>query len=490
MFSRRGFLGAGGAIAAGTALGCEGVPDALRRWTEAGADAAFAPPDGRDVDAATHALNRITFGVRPGDHARIRALGATQRDSAEQFITQQLDYARVEDGRAQSAVARYDFLNASPGELYEYKAELLRGALASSALLRAVYSERQLYEVMVHFWTDHFNIDISKGDCRWLKAADDRSVIRPHTLGGFAELMRASATSPAMLWYLDGRVNRRTLPADKPNENYARELLELHTLGVDGGYTQHDVMEVARALTGWTVRSKGESRFRIGAVEFHPELHDDGPKRILGHDLPAGAGAADLDAVVDIVVRHPATARFIATKLCRRFIADDPPAAAVAAVADTFAGTKQSVRHALRTLFGREEFWSARGTKLKRPFHFVVSALRATDAHTDGGAALQDYLLRMGHAPFEYPTPDGYPDDATPWLGTLLWRWGFASAFAANEIAGTRIDRARLVERCGGHDNLMAHCLGRRPKPNEMTAYHESGAGLALMLASPAFQRY
>jgi uncharacterized protein (DUF1800 family) len=141
-------------------------------------------------------------------------------------------------------------------------------------------------------------------------------------------------------------------------------------------------------------------------------------------------------------------------------------------------------------LFDRAEFREARGSKLKRPFHFVVSALRTTDAQTDAGAALRDYLVRMGHAPFEYPTPDGYPDEATPWLGTLLWRWGFAAALTANEIAGTRVDHATLVERSGSHESLMAHCLGRRPVPNEVTAYHESGAGLALMLASPAFQRY
>jgi uncharacterized protein (DUF1800 family) len=162
----------------------------------------------------------------------------------------------------------------------------------------------------------------------------------------------------------------------------------------------------------------------------------------------------------------------------------------VAAVADTFSGTHGSVRHTLRTLFDRAEFWSARGTKLKRPFHFVASALRATDARSDGGAALQNYLLRMGQAPFEYPTPDGYPDEETPWLGTLLWRWGFAAALTANEIDGTRIDEAQLVQRSGGHEALMAHCLGRRPTPNEIAAHNESRSGLALILASPAFQRY
>ncbi|MGH7710999.1 MAG: DUF1800 domain-containing protein, partial [Gemmatimonadaceae bacterium] len=449
MVSRRQFLGAGTALAAGTALGCERVPEALERLM--GTDDAFVPPDGRDVDLATHTLNRLTFGRRPHDYTRLTALGPTSQEAVQRFIAKQLDHERLSDDRVTYLLARYDFLSESAGELYEYKPELLRTALGATALLRAVYSERQLYEVMVHFWTDHFNIDISKGDCRWLKAADDRSVVRAHALGNFRDLVRASATSAAMLWYLDGRVNRRASEAERPNENYARELLELHTLGVNGGYTQRDVMEVARALTGWTVRSKGASGFRIGAVEFNRELHDDWPKTVLGHDIPAGRGAADLDAVIDIVVRHPSTSRFIATKLCRRFIADDPPAAAVAAVADTFAGTLGSVKHTLRTLFDRDEFWKARGAKLKRPFHFVASALRATDARTDGGAPLQDYLLRMGHAPFEYPTPDGYPDEAAPWLGTLLWRWGFASALAANEIASTRIDARELVRRSAGH---------------------------------------
>ncbi|MGQ0642146.1 MAG: DUF1800 domain-containing protein [Gemmatimonadaceae bacterium] len=488
MLSRRGFLGTGTAIAAGTALGCDSVPEALQRL--AGSGDAFVSPDADDIDDVRHALNRLTFGARPQDYARLAALGPTPAEALQRFITEQLDYAQIDDGKLAYALSRYDYLDDSAGELYEYKPELLRAALASATLLRAVYSERQLYEVMVHFWTDHFNIDISKGDCRWLKAADDRIVIRTNALGTFRALVRASATSAAMLWYLDGRVNRRANAEEKPNENYARELLELHTLGVDGGYTQRDVMEVARALTGWTVRSTGESRFRIGSVEFHAELHDDGPKTILGHEIAAGRGADDLDAVVDIVVRHPSTARFVATKLCRRFIADDPPVAAVNSVADTFAGMNGSVMHTLRTLFGRDEFRAARGSKLKRPFHFVTSALRATDARSDAGAALQDFLLRMGHVPFEYPTPDGYPDEATPWLGTLLWRWSFAAALSANEIAGTSVDSATLVARSGSHEKLMAHCLGRSPSPNEIATYNESGAGLALLLASPAFQRY
>src|SRR3989442_372228 len=177
--------------------------------------------------------------------------------------------------------------------------------MTRATILRAVWSERQLYEVMVHFWTDHFNIDCSKADCRWLKAADDRDVIRRHALGRFPDLLRASALSPAMLWYLDGRANRKQQDNDKPNENYARELLELHTLGIHGGYTQRDVMEVARCLSGWSVRSV--KQLRKGSVEFHPGLHDDGAKLVLGRAIPAGLGQQDLDRVLEIVALHPAT---------------------------------------------------------------------------------------------------------------------------------------------------------------------------------------
>jgi uncharacterized protein (DUF1800 family) len=293
-----------------------------------------------------------------------------------------------------------------------------------------------------------------------------------------------------MLWYLDGRVNRRATPDERPNENYARELLELHTLGVHGGYTQRDVMEVARCLTGWTVRSA--QAFRKGEVEFHPELHDDGAKEVLGTRIPAGYGRHDLDVVLQIVALHPATARHVAVKLCRHFIDDVPPDAAVRAVADTFLASGGDIRMTLRTLFGRPEFWSARGTKLKRPFEYIVSALRATGATTDAGASLTAYLTRMGHAPYQYPTPEGYADEASPWLGTLLWRWSFAVALAAGRIDGTRVDVARLRRASGGDRGLMAHVLGRAPTDRESRAFVEVGGdvnGLALLLAAPAFQR-
>jgi uncharacterized protein (DUF1800 family) len=283
-------------------------------------------------------------------------------------------------------------------------------------------------------------------------------------------------------------VNRRSKSEEKPNENYARELLELHTLGVHGGYTQQDVIEVARCLTGWTVRDR--KKFFKGRVEFQGWQHDDGPKRVLGEAIPAGLGPRDLDRVLDIVARHPGTARHLAWKLCRRFIADAPPESAVAVTAAAFAASGGDIPATLRALFATPEFAApaARGGKFKRPFHFVVSALRATNAETDVSRPMIDYLVRLGHAPFRYATPDGYPEEATHWQNTLLWRWNFSTALAANRIQGTRIGPEELRQRLGGDEALMATVLGRRPTAAERAAYHDSGSGLALLIASPAFQ--
>lgn len=474
--SRKQFL-ATGALALG---GCDRVSDVLKGGFQLEAEqGSFVPPQSAQVDLVSHLLNRLTFGPRGGDHARVSAM------SPERFIEEQLAPEQIDDSTLAYAIRRIDCLAEPVGELFEFKDKYLLQEMTRATLLRAVWSKRQLYEVMVHFWTDHFNIDSSKGDCRWLKAADDRDVIRVHALGRFPDMLRASALSPAMLWYLDGRVNRKQQGDDKPNENYARELMELHTLGLHGGYTQRDVMEVARCLTGWNVRSV--KQFKKGKVEFHRNLHDDGPKTVLGHVIPAGLGEADIDRLLAILTNHPSTANYIATKLCRRFIADEPPAPAVKTVAATFRQTNGDIRATLRTLFNTEDFRNMRRTKYKRPFEFVASALRATHAETDAGPRLTDYLLRLGHSPFQYPTPDGYPDHAAPWLGTLLWRWKFAVALSGNSIKGTRT--SVTPQSYGGHEGLMSHFLGRRPEPAEVAAYHQSGNGPALLLASPDFQR-
>ena len=489
MISRRRFLQVGGALAATGTVACDDVPPAVAAWLQSPEPPA-PPPDSATVDLVSHAISRLSFGAGPRDYARVRRLHPQLHLAVEHYITQQLATETIDDRDADRRLARFDELRASLGELYEYKEAVLLADLTSATLLRARYSERQLHAVMTDFWTDHFNIDASKGDCRWLKAADDRDVIRQHALGSFPALLRASALSPAMLWYLDGRMNRRAIPGERPNENYARELLELHTLGVHGGYTQGDVMEVARALSGWGVRSRHEVVFGLGTVEFHPDLHDDGEKRILGHVVPAGLGARDIDAVMELTSLHSSTAMHVAAKLCRRFIDDEPPTAAIRRVADTFTATKGSIRSTLQTLFQTPEFLGARRTKLKRPFHFVASALRATDATTDGGPALHEVLQRLGHAPYQFPTPDGYADDQASWLGTLLWRWNFAAALTSGRIEGTRIALAELLRVVGGPEKLPTHLLGRHLTPDEQDAVGLSSDTLAVLLASPAFQRY
>jgi len=502
-FSRRHFLKVGGSTAALLAtVGCDQLPRELTvLYARQKPVGPFQPPRTEEIDPITHALNRATFGPRPGDYERVAKLASKPEQAAAAYLEGQLNPEQIEDEAGELAVRRFETLRLPLGELFEYQEELLHNELMRGTLARAVFSERQLYEVMVQFWSDHFNIDPSKGDCKWLTVADDREVVRKHALGRFPEMLRASALSPAMLWYLDGRVNRRARPEERPNENYARELLELHTLGVHGGYTQQDVMEVARCLTGWTVRSTNQKPyFQIGKVEFKPRLHDNGAKAVLGHSIPGvparaskeereRLGREELDQVLRIVTTHPATARHLSSKLCRRFIADEPPASAVEVVAAEFRRTQGDIRATLRVLFATPEFQQTRGHKFKRPFHFIASALRATGARTDSGPELIAYLRRMGHAPFSYPTPDGYPEPAGPWMGTLLWRWNFALALSENRVKGTKIDVPTLLRSSGGDDGLMAHLLGRRATTDEIGAYNESGAGLALLLSSPAFQR-
>jgi uncharacterized protein (DUF1800 family) len=518
-FTRRKFLRAGGAAAALAATaGCGDWRNPAQGLAAAVGfgPGPFQPPSADAIDPVAHALNRLSFGARPGDYERVRRLGATPGEAARAYIEEQLAPEKIEDAAAARIIRRFDVLDEPAAELFEYKERHLLDQIVRAAVLRAVYSERQLYEVMVEFWTDHFNIDPGKGDCRWLKAWDDRAVIRKYALGdcglrepvtilsriekfwageadaskpafNFPAMLRASALSPAMLWYLDGRSNRKSKADEKPNENYARELLELHTLGVHAGYTQRDVMEVARCLTGWTVR--GKKSFGKATVEFHKSQHDHGAKEVLGHRIPAGLGEKDLDRVLEIVALHPATGRHIATKLCRRFISDEPSSATIATITGSFLSSRGDLRATLRKLFSTDEFLAARGNKFKRPFHFVVSALRATRANTDADRQLVSYLERMGHVPFHYPTPDGYPGEPEPWLGTMLWRWNFAVNLFESKIKGTRADFKALTAQAGGEEKLMAHLLGRCPTKDERAAYGDSGAGPALCLASPAFQR-
>jgi uncharacterized protein (DUF1800 family) len=290
-----------------------------------------------------------------------------------------------------------------------------------------------------------------------------------------------------MLISLDGQDNRVLHPEDRPNENHARELLELHTLGVDGGYTQRDVMEAARCLSGWTFTHDWR-QFFTARVAFDTRRHDDGAKEVLGVTIPAGGGASDTERLLDILCAHPSTARHVARRLCATFVADPVPEPAVALVASAFSEHHGEIRPVLAALFASKEFLQARGTLLKRPMHFAVSALRGTDAQSDCGPALIDHLERMGHAPFQYPTPDGYPVESAPWLGTLLWRWTLAAQLVQGTVPGTRIDADALRARFGSSDALVAHLLGRTPTLDEQRAIGAGNDAIALALASPAFQ--
>lgn len=484
--NRRQFLqAAAGASLLGLA-GCSDVPAKIAQLGLTMPAPNVAGPFGAPVEAGkdliAHVISRVSFGAAPGDYDHVREIGI------DAYIDEQLSPDTIDDSFCERRIRRLQTIHQPVGELFEYREKLLLNDLTQATLLRATYSKRQLFEVMAGFWTDHFNIDSSKGDCAWLKTADDREVIRKHALGNFKDLVRASALSPAMLWYLDGRENKVASENDSANENYARELLELHTLGVHGGYTQDDVMEVARCVSGWHVRS--DEWFGKGTVEFKPEFHDDGEKHVLGHRIPAGQGKGDLDSVIDIVTKHPSTAAYIALKLCKRFTSDEPFQATIDLVAQAFMKSDGDIPSTLHALFATDEFRNVRDTKTKRPFRFMVSALRASGADTDAGPQVTEYLDRMGQSPFQYPTPDGYPDEPEPWLGTLVWRWQFAVALGRGQFGGTTAPWKQMINAYGNDEAFAAHILGRRPMADEMTAYHASDLGPAMILASPAFQRY
>jgi len=440
---------------------------------------AFGAPESSDIDFVTHVLNRLTWGPHPEEYTRVAEMGP------DAFIEEQLNPEAIgEPRRASWKVMSIESISEPRAELFNEHPQRLIFDLTRAKLLRATYSSRQLYEVMVDFWTDHFNIVSAKGQCKWLKIADDREVIRKHALGNFAEMVRASALSPAMLIYLDGHDNKVRQPEDKPNENYARELLELHTLGVHGGYTQDDVMEAARCLSGWTY---GHSFLAPDTVRFVPENHDDGAKVVLGERIERGGGEQDVDRVIEIVCAHPSTAHHIAHKLCRTFIADDPSGGVVSRVADTFARSSGDIRATLRSLFTSDDFRSTRGTLFKRPFRYVVSALRATDAAADASEPLQRALERMGHSPFQYPTPDGYPIEPQPWFGTLLWRWNLALQISGNRFDGVTIRKDEWMQRFGTPAKAAAFLSGRALDENELDAILSADDPLAVALSSPAF---
>jgi uncharacterized protein (DUF1800 family) len=518
--------------------------------TRPGAPVGAATPAADDA-AILHVLQRVTFGPRSGDVARVKAIGL------DAWLERQLDPGRLDDSALEGSLRALPTLTMSIADLQrEYPrpdAETRRklaagnldpremptlypmekrparivGELQAARMLRAVASERQLQEVMVDFWFNHFNVFAGKGEVRWYLTAYERDVIRPHALGRFPDLLRATARHPAMLFYLDNWLSTRPgyVVRGGPNqgrrtglnENYARELMELHTLGVDGGYTEGDVTEVARAFTGWTIhRPRQDARYL-----YRPQLHDYGDKRVLGRVIRAG-GERDGEEVLALLIEHPSTARFIASKLVRRFVADDPPPALVDRVAAVYRGSGGDVRAMLRVIFASAEFRSPEvaGAKIKKPSEFVASATRAVGATVEarGALALARAAAEIGEGYYEASPPTGYPDRAEAWVnpGALLARLNFALSLAEGRVPGVRMDLSTLVREADRRqpevvlDRLLAGLLPGRvsegtrtvltaqlavPEITRLTADDRGPADTdvaklaALVLGAPEFQR-
>jgi uncharacterized protein (DUF1800 family) len=415
--------------------------------------------------------------------------------------------------------------------------------LVQSKLLRATYSERQLLEVMSDFWFNHFNVFIGKDADRYLLTSYERDVIRPHALGKFEDLLVATAQSPAMMFYLDNWMSvgpnsdvangirnhndwRRRARSAGPvrqakgkrsglNENYGRELMELHTLGVNGGYTQRDVTEVARVLTGWTLKQPKEG----GGFTFDERMHEPGDKMVLGHRIKPKGEKEGLE-VLHILARHPSTAKFVCTKLAMRFVSDDPPPALLNRMSQTFLKKDGDIREVLKTMLHSPEFWSpdAYRAKVKTPLEFVVSAVRVSGADISDAMPLARQLQNLGMPLYGMQPPTGYSMKADAWVNSsaLLGRMNFALAFTAGKIKGVQMDSARVLGASGvplvsqqtlavlennllagdvskqTHDTIAAQLNDPKISPRHLDdpARPPNVGGIAgLLLGSPEFQR-
>jgi len=493
-----------------------------------------------------HILNRLGFGARPGDIEKVKKLGI------EKYIDQQLNPSTIDDSVADTKVKSLEVFGMTTAEVFAkypnpgallrqleggrqaqannaaqqnpeqmtedqqrqrrqklnelYREYDLRPAaqlmpqVAANRVLRAVYSERQLQEVMVDFWQNHFNVFSGKAAVRWYIPSYERDVLRKNALGNFKDLLTGTAQHPAMLFYLDnfesvsptaqtpnrpgnGRLRQPLRPQQQQqqrrpqrgiNENYARELMELHTLGVDGGYTQTDIVEVAKAFTGWTIADPrgyrrsaanmitGEENRRLdrlqrlagvpddlesGEFYFNERWHEKGSKSVLGQKIDEG-GVKDGLKVIDILVEHPSTAKFIAKKLAVKFVSDKPSQALVDRVADAFHKSHGDIKTTLKALFTDKEFFAPENyrAKIKTPFELAISSIRALGADTNGSPAFLAMLNKLGEVPYGYQAPTGYPDTAEDWVntGALLERLNYAIAVASNRIPGTTVDLKRF----------------------------------------------
>ena len=536
------------------------------------------PPAGDSTERARalHALNRLTYGPRPGDVDRVVALGV------DRWIEQQLRPETMANERLETQLPAFEILEFTNDDLaamfYRQQRERrqrqlamrdstqrmdaadrpaqrprqlnqlgrLTGQFQQLAVTRAVVSEHQLYEVMVDFWTNHFNVFVRKGPLRYLTPNYIEYVIRPNALGRFEDLLVATAKSPAMLTYLDNaqsvapgstnpqlaQLERRLRQASNSrrgrgqgdrirqlerrleqarersprglNENYGRELLELHTLGVDGGYTQDDVINVARILTGWSTSRPNQ---RSAKFVFNMWAHDETEKTVLGRTF-SPAGSDEGVALLQMLARHPSTMRHVSRKLCMRFVSDDPPDGCVEAGAQAWKRYDGDIREVLRAVIASPEFWSpdVRGAKTKTPLEFVVSALRAVEATPDTVPGLAGLVARLGQPLYTHQAPNGYPETQEAWVnaGALLNRLNIALAFAAGRVPGAVVDPNRVVGLDHELHDMVAlvneALLNGTASPNTLRVMEEQAAQTAnrrqaramligYALGSPEFQR-
>ncbi|PYR25128.1 MAG: DUF1800 domain-containing protein [Acidobacteria bacterium] len=526
--------------------------------------AATFPNDDKTI---SHVLNRIAFGPKPGDAedpgdivkvrelglqryidqqlhperipdsgmsarlAGLATIGMSSREIVERFELPQLE-ARRERREQQAEAGEKDGQPPNALSAMQQKANRVVLELSEQKLLRSVYSERQLQEVLADFWFNHFNVDARKGRDRFLLTQYDRDAIRPHVLGKFRDLLEATAKSPAMLFYLDnwmsadpsgphmdmsqplvrggfgrrGRLGGGGLGFPSPqraaqnaasakkaprglNENYGRELMELHTLGVEGGYTQKDVTEVARAFTGWTIQNPRQG----GEFRFEPRIHDVGEKIVLGHRIKAGGGSGDGEQVLDILATHPSTARFIATKLARRFVSDTPPPRLIDRVAARFHDTGGDLRDVMREILTSPEFLSpdAYRAKVKTPLEFVASAVRATGADVQDALPLVRAMQQLGMPLYFCQPPTGYKDTADGWVntGALVARMNFALALASNQLPGVIVDgRQPTLDSQSLVNTILGGDISETTRATIARA-SDAAQMAALTLGAPEFQR-
>ncbi|HEV2751625.1 MAG TPA: DUF1800 domain-containing protein [Gemmatimonadales bacterium] len=491
-------------------------------WPTVGAQhAAPLPTSGLSArDSALHALNRLAYGPRPGELDRVAAEGVMH------WTDRQLAPRKIDDDALAVREHEFPILNYDRGDLAGMYAEVQRerrerkqaansgadttvtprertarrlaGQFQELAVVRAALSERQLYEVMVDFWTNHFNVYFGKGADRFLTPDYIEHTIRPNAMGHFSDLLIATAESPAMLFYLDNwesvapgsvppeamRVRARPLfgrrpglfsfpprdPAERDsmrqlalqkapqgiNENYARELLELHTVGVDGGYTQQDVIEVARILTGWSIKRPQQG----GDFEFHDWAHDGGEKQVLGVQFSEGHGRDEGIRLLKMLASLPATMHHVSSKLCQRFVNDDPPDGCVDDAVAAWKRSNGDIGEVLRAIVTGPDFWAPQNVraKVKTPLEFVVSAVRAVGADPDTTARLAQVVARLGEPLFLHVAPDGYPEMEAAWVnsGALLDRMNAAVALAAGKLPGVTVTGDSGLEAAASPDVLIA----------------------------------